>query len=148
MEGRAVLEYLHAVGKATDAARFCRTPRAAGGTGRGPPASASVPPRRRRAPRDPRGLARPVVNDRRRRWGRGLPGRRVQNHRGLPFDLAEEPAKLPVADHAQRACRRAGTCQEEIQLQPRHFRLETDDASRMQMAQVVARYPVPAEDQT
>ena len=76
-----------------------------------------------------------------------MPGRRVQNHRGLPFDLAEESAKLPVADHAQRACRRAGTRREEIQLQPRRARLETDGAGRIQMAQVVARYPVPAEDQ-
>ena len=73
----------------------------------------------------------------------------VPLNRHRPLDVAKEPAKLPVSDHLQgaRSSYRASARREEVQLQQRGPRPEMDSTVGVQMAGVVAGYPVPAEDQ-
>ena len=58
----------------------------------------------------------------------------------------QQAAKLPVADHRQRARRRASGRREEVQLQQSRPRPKTDLAVGAEAVQVVTREPVPAED--
>ncbi len=66
---------------------------------------------------------------------------------GRALYLAEEQAKRPVADDRERACRWAGARREEVQLQQVGAGPETHLAVGIEVVQVVARDPVPAENQ-
>ena len=55
------------------------------------------------------------------------------HHRALGYDLAEEPAELTVADHGERACRRAGARREDVQLQECRSGEEADAAGSVEM---------------
>ena len=64
-----------------------------------------------------------------------------------PLDLAEEPAKLPVADNRQRARREASPGGQEGHQKLCRPRLATDAAVHVKEAQIAARDPVAARDQ-
>ena len=82
---------------------------------------------------------------RRLRGRRG--GGRDSRLRADPLDLAEEPAKLPVADYRQCAWREAGPGAQEVHLKLCRPRPEADAAVHVKQEHFVARDPVPAQDQ-
>ncbi len=114
MEFCPILGQLHAVGELANALRLDRAAGATSGASRLPC---------RRLDRSKLGVVgmdrtrppRRVDERHRRAWGRGRHRRHNRDHRGFPH-VAEEPAKLPVADHRQRPRRRTGGRWEEIQL--------------------------------
>ena len=63
---------------------------------------------------------------------------RVCPHRARALDLAEEPAKLAVADHREGMCHRAGACREQVQLEQSGSRSKADAPGVVEVAQIVA----------
>ena len=143
VELHAVLEHLHAIDEAGGPVRLRRKAR--------PPPSTSRLPLRAFEGSKVGVIGVERAGPARRATWRRLRGRRGGGRdsrlRADPLDLAEEPAKLPVADDRQRARRKARPCGQEVHLKLCGPRPAADAAVNVREAQIVARGPVPAQDQ-
>ncbi len=73
--------------------------------------------------------------------------RQVHPRRELGCELTKQQAKIPMSNHLQCARRRTGARHEEVQLQLSGPRPKTNMPVGVEVLQVVALDPVPAEDQ-
>ena len=71
----------------------------------------------------------------------------TEGARSIILDLTKEPAELTVADHRECPHRRASISRKESESEHRGSGQEADPAIHVEIAQIVARNPFPAEDQ-